>query len=66
MSLPSGARQIALAEVGGTLAGVVSWGTSEATGAPVLELASLYVAAAHRGTGVSAALLAHANCDLHR
>ena len=58
--LAAGARQIALGEVGGVLVGVVSWGSSDTTDAPALELASLYVSAAYRGTGVAAALLAHA------
>jgi len=58
--LATGAREIALAEWDNLVVGVVS---STATGtreiAPV-ELASLYVAAAHRGTGLASTLLSAA------
>lgn len=55
--LVSGAREVALAERGGIVVGVVSWvttGTEESAG---LELASLYVAADHHGTGLASTLL---------
>jgi len=55
--LVSGARRIALAEVAGAVVGVVSWGPSNPPDLPALELMSLYVAAAQRGSGVAAALL---------
>jgi GNAT superfamily N-acetyltransferase len=56
----SGGRWVALAEAGGLLVGVVSWGTTDVPGAPALELKSLYVDRDHRGTGVAAALLQRA------
>ncbi|NTW40597.1 MAG: hypothetical protein HGA44_12045, partial [Cellulomonadaceae bacterium] len=59
----AGTRQVAVGQVGDTLAGVVSWGTSAEPGVPPLELKSLYVAAAQHGTGVAATLLKHALGD---
>jgi ribosomal protein S18 acetylase RimI-like enzyme len=55
--LLSGARQVALAEEGAAVVGVVSWGQSDADDVPALELKSLYVAAGQRGSGVAAALM---------
>lgn len=59
----SGARQVALAEAGGLLVGVVSWGMTDVPGVPALELKSLYVDREHRGTGLAAALLQRAVRD---
>jgi GNAT superfamily N-acetyltransferase len=53
--LVSGDREVAVAEQGGAVVGVVSWvtaGTLEG-----LELASLYVATGHHGTGLASTLL---------
>lgn len=55
--LESGSRRVAVAELSGVPIGVVSWGDSDATSVTSVELKSLYVGAAHRGTGVSARLL---------
>lgn len=55
--LATGSREVAVAECESSFVGVVSW---VATGTPEhsdLELASLYVAAAHRGTGLADVLL---------
>ena len=49
----SGARWVALAESGGLLVGVVSWGMTDVPGVPALELKSLYVDRDHHGTGVA-------------
>lgn len=57
--LVSGARQIAVALAGAEVAGVVSWGAA-GQGTPELELKSLYVEAAHRGSGLAAALAGRA------
>lgn len=58
--LASGERLVALAEAGGGVIGVVSWGTADVPDVPPLELRSLYVAAGHRRTGLGAALLRYA------
>lgn len=62
----SGARRVALAALGdsgGRVVGVVSWGWPDAPDAPALELSSLYVDRAHRGTGLADVLLQHAVGD---
>lgn len=56
--LVNGGRRAVVAEVGGQIVGVVSWARSRDAGsAPPLELKSLYVAAAYRGSGIAADLL---------
>ncbi len=55
--LLTGARQIALAEADNAVVGVVSWRTIAIQDAPALELASLYVAAAQRSSGLATTLL---------
>jgi GNAT superfamily N-acetyltransferase len=56
--LVNGGRRAAVAEYGGQIVGVVSWARSRDAGsAPPLELKSLYVAAAYRGSGIAADLL---------
>jgi GNAT superfamily N-acetyltransferase len=61
----AGHRGIALATLTDhRIVGVTSWGLSpEAVAAPALELMTLYVEAAHHGTGVAQALLRHALGD---
>lgn len=61
--IETGSRRVAVGHVGDALAGVVSWATSTEPGVPALELKSLYVAAAHHGTGLAGALLTHALGD---
>jgi GNAT superfamily N-acetyltransferase len=61
--IETGSRRVAVGHVGDALAGVVSWATSTEPGVPALELTSLYVAAAHHGTGLAGALLTHALGD---
>lgn len=56
----AGRREVALAELDGTVVGVVSWSPGQEPDAPARELKSLYVAAAHRGTGLAARLLERA------
>jgi ribosomal protein S18 acetylase RimI-like enzyme len=51
------ARQIVVAEFGESVVGVASWGLSDVTDVPALELMSLYVHATQRGTGLAARLL---------
>ena len=55
--LVSGAREVAVAEQGGTVVGVVSWVTAGAQEPAALELASLYVATDLHGTGLASTLL---------
>lgn len=57
--LDSGARRIAVAWDVGEVAGVVSWGAAD-QGVPELELKSLYVGSAYRGSGVAAVLVERA------
>jgi len=57
--LSSGARRITVAWAEGEVAGVVSWGAAE-QGMPEVELKSLYVGAAYRGSGVAATLVERA------
>lgn len=52
----TGSRHVALAELRGSIAGVVSWGTTPMDDPP-LELMSLYVAPAQRGSGLAARML---------
>ncbi len=59
----SGERSAALAEHLGQVVGVVSWGLAEVADAPPLELKSLYVGAAYRGSGVAERLLTRAIGD---
>lgn len=59
----TGSRTVALAEREGRLVGVVSWGTTSTSGAPSLELMSLYVSRAERGGGLGGRLLRHAIGD---
>lgn len=53
--LTTGARQVAIAWAGDEVVGVVSWGIAERD-LPDLELKSLYVGAAYRGSGIAALL----------
>ena len=53
----SGARHVVVAELGESVVGVASWGLSDVTDVPALELMTLYVHAAQRGTGLAARLL---------
>ncbi len=53
----TGSRHVALAELRGSILGVVSWGTTPMDDTPPLELMSLYVAPAQRGTGLAARML---------
>ena len=55
--LTTAARNIALAEAGGSVVGLVSWKHSDAAVAADVELTSLYVRADHRGTGLAATML---------
>ena len=55
--LATGARAIALAEWDNSVVGVVSWTATGSQEIAAVELASLYVAAAHRGTGLASTLL---------
>jgi hypothetical protein len=61
--LDTGAREIALATIDGTVVGVVSWAHSGEPGTPGLELKSLYVDAGQHGTGLAAALTGYAIGD---
>lgn len=59
--LATGARQVALAEAGGAVVGVVSWAESRSRDeTPPLELKSLYLEADRHGSGLATALLQHA------
>lgn len=55
--LTTGAREIALAEWDTSVVGVVSWTATGTQKIAAVELASLYVATAHRGTGLASTLL---------
>lgn len=55
--LATGAREIALAEWDDAVVGVVSWTAAGTRDIAAVELASLYVAADHRGTGLAGTLL---------
>jgi GNAT superfamily N-acetyltransferase len=61
--LLSAERAVALAELDSAVVGVVSWGQTDVSDTPSLEVMSLYVAAAHRGTGLAAHLLHRAIGD---
>lgn len=58
---PDPAASVALAEVGGAVAGMALWFRTFSTflGEPGIWLEDLYVRPAHRGSGVGAALLHH-------
>jgi GNAT superfamily N-acetyltransferase len=60
--LVDGTRQVVLAELE-RVVGVVSWGRTGMVYLPVLELKSLYVDAAQRGTGLAVELLHRALDD---
>lgn len=61
--IATGSRAVALAELGGRIVGVTSWGTGALSDAPAVELMSLYVSASERGRGLGAQLLHHALGD---